>query len=75
MVQLTKRMSKFMPKKFYEMTPGVDLITLLGLFYLIFVESYIFSQHRKIMVTLLQCSSLQKSGSKFMAEKFYEIEP
>ncbi len=38
-------------------------------------ESYIFSQHRKIMVILMQRSRLQKSVSKFMPKKIYEIDP
>ncbi len=40
----------------------------------LFFESYVFSQHRKIIVTLMQWSSLQKSMSKF-TPKNYEINP
>jgi hypothetical protein len=46
---------------------GINFVTLF--------ESYIFSQHRKIMVTLMQWSSFQKSVSKFTPKKFYEIDP
>ncbi len=40
-----------------------------------FFESYSFSQDRKIMVALIKWYSLQKSVSKFMPKKFYEIDP
>jgi hypothetical protein len=43
--------------------------------YLLFFESHIFLQQRKIMLTLMQWSSLQKSVSKFTPKKFYEIDP
>ncbi len=46
---------------------GVNLHTLF--------ESYIFSQHRKIIVTLIQWSSLQKSMSKLMPKKFIRLTP
>jgi hypothetical protein len=37
--------------------------------------SCIFPQHRRILVTLMQWSSLQKSVSKFTTKELYEIDP
>jgi hypothetical protein len=46
---------------------GVNLHTLF--------ESFTFKRYSKIMVTLMQWSSLPKSLSKFMPKKFYETNP
>jgi len=44
-------------------------------FYSLSFESYIFSQQRIIMVTLIKWSSLPKHVSIFTPKKFYEIDP
>ncbi len=70
---LLKTVSKLSQIHFIGFASGVDPIKLFGVVNLLTIESYIFSQHRKIMATLMQWSSLQKSVSKFMPKKFYEI--
>jgi hypothetical protein len=50
---------------------GVNLIKLFGINLLtLFV-----AQHRRIMFTLMQWSSIQNSVSKFMPKKLFEIDP
>ncbi len=46
-----------------------------GKVYSHFFESYIFSQDRKIMVTLTKWCSLQKSVSKFTPKSFMRSTP
>jgi hypothetical protein len=53
---------------------GVNITKLFWHKFIHFVESYTISKYRKIMVTLMQWSSLQKSMSKF-TPIFYEIDP
>ncbi len=43
--------------------------------YSLFFEIFIFSKDRKIMITLLKWSSLQKSIRKFTPKKLNEIDP
>ncbi len=55
--------------------PGVNLIKLFGHKFNHSFESYTFSKHRKIMVTLIQWSSFPNSVTKFTPKKFYAIDP
>ncbi len=49
--------------------------TFLVYIYSLFYESYIFSHHWKIRVTLMQWPSLQESVSKFTPKQFHKIDP
>jgi hypothetical protein len=49
--------------------------TILAQIYSLLFESLIFSPDGKIMNALIKWSSLQKSVSKLMPKKFYEIDP
>ncbi len=54
---------------------GVNLIKLFWCKFAHTFQKAISFQSRKIMVTLLKWSSLQKGVSKFTPKKFYEIDP